>query len=78
MTWERPLSFPFLSHHLSHTIHARFMDHTVHNMLEHHLLFADECMADNFGDDDDYPYNFTYEVDDIRMMQRKQRHTSNT
>ena len=38
------------------------MDHTVHNMLGHRLSFADECMADDFGDDHDYPYDFASKV----------------
>ena len=46
------------------------MDHAMHNTLEHRLSFADECMADDFGDGNDYPYDFAgYEVDDVRMSE---------
>ena len=42
----------------------------MHNTLEHRLSFADECMADDFGDGNDYPYDFAgYEVDDVRMSE---------
>ena len=46
------------------------MDHAVHNTLEHRLSFADECMADDFGDSNDYPYDFAgYKVDDVWMSE---------
>ena len=48
------------------------MDHAMHNTLEHRLLFADECMADNFGEGNDYLYNFAgYEVDNVRMSESR-------
>ena len=46
------------------------MDYAVHNTLEHRLSFADKCMANDFGDDNNYPYDFAgYELNDVWMSE---------